>query len=125
MPEQPQLAPFDLEQAAILLHALSSTISMADPSHPTEETQFGRLYLQSNFFGHYPEVMTIGKGWNIDCLVNRKLYLMAQLSLLYKTSLQNHVTCTKQRYNSEVLKPRHSLQDQRKVINRGGVQHPL
>lgn len=33
------------------------------------------LYTQSNSFGHYPELVTIGEVWNIDRLVNRKLWL--------------------------------------------------
>uniref|UniRef100_A0A8C6TSD4 Espin like a n=1 Tax=Neogobius melanostomus TaxID=47308 RepID=A0A8C6TSD4_9GOBI len=36
------------------------------PSHPAKETHFGRLYLRSCPFGHYPDLMTIGDGGNVD-----------------------------------------------------------
>ena len=75
MPEPPQLAPFDAKEQRLYSELPPDVraphpISKAEPSHPTEETNFGRLYLQSRSFGHYPKLMTIGKGWEVDRLVN-------------------------------------------------------
>ena len=38
-------------------------ISKAEPSHPTKEAHFGRLYPRSHSSGHYPKLMTIGEVW--------------------------------------------------------------
>ena len=38
-------------------------ISKAEPSHPTKEAHFGRLYPRSYSYGHYPKLMTIVEGW--------------------------------------------------------------
>ena len=37
-----------------------------EPSHPTEEANFSRLFLQSCSFSHYPKFVTIGEGRNED-----------------------------------------------------------
>lgn len=37
---------------------------------PTEETHFGRLCPRSYSFSHYPQLMAIGEGRNIDGLIN-------------------------------------------------------
>ncbi len=66
-----------------------------EPSHPTEETHFGRLYPRSHSFNHYPKLMTIAEGWNVDWLINRKLCLPAQLSLHHNGLVQRlHYCCT-------------------------------
>ncbi len=71
MPEPPQLAPFDSKEkrfySELALDVWAShPISKGEPSSPTEETHFGRLPPQSHFFGHYPKLMTIGSGGNVD-----------------------------------------------------------
>lgn len=42
-----------------------------------EETLFGSSCPQSHSFCHYPDIMTLGEGWDIDWLVNQELCLMA------------------------------------------------
>uniref|UniRef100_A0A3P8TWM8 SRCR domain-containing protein n=1 Tax=Amphiprion percula TaxID=161767 RepID=A0A3P8TWM8_AMPPE len=37
-----------------------------EPRHPMEEAHFRRLYPRSHSLGYYPELMTIGEGWNVD-----------------------------------------------------------
>lgn len=61
MLEPPLLTPFNTkEQQPLLLPLLLQDvrdpypISKAEPSHLAEETHFGRLYLPSESFGHYP-----------------------------------------------------------------------
>ena len=44
------------------LHLISKT----EPSRPAGKAKIGRLYLRSNSFGHYPELMTIGEGWDVE-----------------------------------------------------------
>ena len=70
----------------------SPYISKAEPSHSTGETNFGRLYPWSHSFSHYPKVMTVGEGWNIDGLVNHKLCHPAQLPL-HHGSLSQRLQC--------------------------------
>ena len=70
-------------------------ISEAEPSHPTEETNFSRLYPQSRSFGHYPKLMTMGEGWNADRPVNRKLCqrsgtVPALLQLPHRSACPSH-----------------------------------
>ena len=48
---------------------------------PAEKTCFSCLYLQAHSFGHYPQVVIIGEGWNKDRPENREPRLWAQLSL--------------------------------------------
>ena len=43
--------------------------------------------------GHYPELMTIGEGRNVDRLVNRELCLSAQLPLHHDGSVQSPHYC--------------------------------
>ena len=79
MPEPPQLTPLDMEEQRLYSESLPDVraphpISKAEPSHPAEETHFGRLYPRPHSFGHYPELMTIGEGWNT---VNGELRLLA------------------------------------------------
>uniref|UniRef100_A0A3Q2UKG5 SH2 domain-containing protein n=1 Tax=Fundulus heteroclitus TaxID=8078 RepID=A0A3Q2UKG5_FUNHE len=71
MPEPPQLAPLD-----------------GEPRHTTEKTHFSRLYPGSRSFGHDPKLVTIDEGKNVDRPVNRKLCLLAQLSLHHNGSVQ-------------------------------------
>ena len=71
MPEPPQLAPLDMKEQRLYSESLPDVraphpISKAEPGHPAEETHFSRLYSRSRSFGHYPELMTIGEGWNVD-----------------------------------------------------------
>ncbi|KAI3357847.1 hypothetical protein L3Q82_016237 [Scortum barcoo] len=72
MPKPPQLTPLDLMKEQRLYSELlpsdraSHPISKGAPSHPAEETHFGRLYPRSCPFGHYPKFMTIGEGGNVD-----------------------------------------------------------
>ena len=47
--------------------------SKGEPSHPTEEAHFSRLYLWSCSFGHYQKLVTIGQSRNKDWLLNREL----------------------------------------------------
>lgn len=49
----------------------SLQMSTAEPNHPTKDS----LYPQSHLFVFHPEFVTIGKGWNVDQLVNWKLLL--------------------------------------------------
>ncbi|MEQ2293921.1 hypothetical protein AMECASPLE_038421, partial [Ameca splendens] len=62
-----------------------SPISKGVPGHPTEEAHFSRLYLGSRSFGHDPKFIAIGKGRNVDRLVNRELRFSAQLSSPQRT----------------------------------------
>jgi len=71
MPEPPQLTPFDAKEQRLYSELLTDVraphpISKTEPSHPTKETHFGNLYAQFHSFGHYPEIMTIGEGWDVD-----------------------------------------------------------
>ncbi|MDW1502102.1 hypothetical protein, partial [Vibrio sp. YT-19(2023)] len=67
MPEPPQLTPFEVKKQQLYSKLPPDVraphpISKAEPSHPAEETHFGRLYSRSHSFGHYPELVTIGEG---------------------------------------------------------------
>ena len=71
MPEPPQLTPLDAEEQHLYSEPLPDVraphpISKAEPSDPVKETHFGRLYLCSCSFCHYPELMTIAEGWDVD-----------------------------------------------------------
>ncbi|TWW57296.1 Transthyretin Prealbumin TBPA [Takifugu flavidus] len=71
MPKPPHLAPLNAEEQRLYSELLpdgraSHHISKGEPSPPTEEAHFGRLYLLSCCFGHYPKLMTIGEGRNKD-----------------------------------------------------------
>ncbi|KAI3375867.1 hypothetical protein L3Q82_004138 [Scortum barcoo] len=72
MPKPPQLTPLDAKEQRLYSELLPSDrashpISKGAPSHPAEETHFGRLYPRSCPFGHYPKFMTIGEvGANVD-----------------------------------------------------------
>ncbi len=86
MPVPPQLALFDTKEQWLYSELppdvwAPHSISKAGPSHPMEETQFCHLYLWFHSFSHYPKLMTIGQGWNVDRLVRWKLWHLAQLSL--------------------------------------------
>ena len=54
-------------------------ISIASDAPAAGEAHFGCLHPRSCSFGHYPKLMTIGEGRNVDRLVNRDLCLSAQL----------------------------------------------
>ena len=60
----------------------------AEPSHRTEGTHFGCLYLWSPSSHHYRQLMTTGEGWNLQQLVNGELCLLAQLSLFHNSPEQ-------------------------------------
>ncbi|KAI3360480.1 hypothetical protein L3Q82_002269 [Scortum barcoo] len=61
MPKPPQLTPLDVKEQRLYSELLPSDrashhpISKGAPSHPAEETHFGRLYPRSCPFGHYPK----------------------------------------------------------------------
>ncbi|KAI3368251.1 hypothetical protein L3Q82_007971 [Scortum barcoo] len=67
-PKPPQLTPLDARRSSGSTPSSSRmtellTLSLRGaPSHPAEETHFGRLYPRSCPFGHYPKFMTIGEG---------------------------------------------------------------
>ncbi len=75
MPGPPQQASFDTKEQPLNselppdVRAPHPT-SKAEPSHPTEKTNFSRMYPRSHSFGHDPQLMTIGEDWNVDVLVN-------------------------------------------------------
>ncbi|XP_049890000.1 tetraspanin-13b isoform X3 [Epinephelus moara] len=80
MPEPPQMTPFDAKEQRLYSELPPDVraphpISKAEPSHPNDP--FRRSYPQSHSFGHYPELMTIGEGWDVD----GKLRIPAQLPL--------------------------------------------
>lgn len=56
-------------------------LSKWEVGHPPKKRHFRRLCLGSCPFRHHPQVMSIGEGWNVDWLVNRKPRLPTQLSL--------------------------------------------
>ena len=71
MPESPHLTPVNAEEQRFYSEPLpddraSHPISKGEPRHPAEETHFGRLYLRSRSFGHYPQLVTIGEDGNVD-----------------------------------------------------------
>lgn len=49
-------------------------------------------FLQYHSLGHYPKLIIIGEGWNVDQVVNRKLCLLAQHSLHYNKTVRS-VSC--------------------------------
>jgi len=55
------------------------------PIHPAEETHCGRLYPQSRSFSHYPKLVTIGEGCNVDGFT-------FQLSFLF-TTMDQYSAC--------------------------------
>jgi len=63
--QKPDAWTFRCEGAAPLLR-VPHPISKVEPSHPPKETHFSCLYSWSRSFGHYPDLMTIGEGWNKD-----------------------------------------------------------
>lgn len=56
-------------------------LSKREVGHPPKKRHYRRLYLGSCPFSHHPQVMSVGEGWNVDWLVNRKPRLPTQLSL--------------------------------------------
>lgn len=72
MPISSQLTPSISTQPLQNYQALHS-ISKAEPRQPSEESHFYCLYLQSNSFRQFPQLMDIGVGRNIDRSVNRNL----------------------------------------------------
>lgn len=72
MPISSQLTPSISTQPLQNYQALHS-ISKAEPRQPSEENHFYCLYLQSNSFRQFPQLMDIGVGRNIDRSVNRHL----------------------------------------------------
>ncbi|KAM9705111.1 thioredoxin reductase 1, cytoplasmic-like isoform 2-T2 [Menidia menidia] len=75
MPEPPQLAPLHVEEQRLYSEPLpdgraSHPISKGEPSHPAEETHFGRLYPRSRSFSHYPKFVTVDEGGNVDRPIN-------------------------------------------------------
>ena len=67
----------------------SSSTAKGESSHPAEETHLSHLDPQSCSFSHYPQLVTIGEGWNKDQPVNRELCLLAQLSLHHNRPVQS------------------------------------
>jgi len=86
--------PFWYEGGAALLWT-PYPISKAEPSHPTELSYSGRLYLRSHSFGHYPKLTTIGEGQNVNGLVIWQFCLPAQVptpaSLLNGLSISHSI----------------------------------
>jgi len=71
MPEASQLTPLNAKEQRLNPKFPPDVrapypISKAEPGHPTEVTNFGHLYPRPRSFGHDPEFMTIGEGWNVD-----------------------------------------------------------
>ena len=71
MPEPPQLAPLDAEEQRLYSESLPDVraphpISKAEPRHSSEEIHFEHLFPQSHSFSHYPKLVTIGEGWDVD-----------------------------------------------------------
>lgn len=79
---------FVFKSVSVISYLIAYPISKAKPSHPMKETHFSRMYPQSHCFGHYPKLMTIREGWNIDQMVNLKLCL----SIPFTTTVQYN-TC--------------------------------
>ncbi|XP_054653002.1 uncharacterized protein LOC129192723 [Dunckerocampus dactyliophorus] len=74
MPKPPHLAPLIVEEQLLFSEFLpddsaSHLLPKGEPSHPTEKTRFGRLYPQSCPC-HYPKLMTIVEGRNVNRPVN-------------------------------------------------------
>ncbi|MEQ2295371.1 hypothetical protein AMECASPLE_013628 [Ameca splendens] len=89
MPEPCQLPPLDVEEQQLYSELLLDgraphPISKGEPSHPTEEAHFSRLYPGSRSFGHDPKFMAIGEGRNVD----RPLHI-----LVSSTSVKLNVDC--------------------------------
>ena len=61
-------------------------ISIVDPRHLTEKTNFAHMYSQPCSFGHYPGLVTRDEGWNTDQLVNQRNAL--QLSSFLTTTVK-------------------------------------
>jgi len=86
----------------------SHPISKGEPRHPAEETHFGRLYSRSRSFGHYPQLVTIGEGGNVDwgslsfgldvCLAHRQR-LKAEMIWITYTSVKALFWC---RFSSNI-----------------------
>ena len=78
--------PFDVEKQQLYSELPPDVwapypISKAEPSSLTQEKHFSSLHLQSHNFDRHSKLRTIGKGWNVDQMVNWKLYLPAQFPL--------------------------------------------
>ena len=71
MPEPPQLAPLNAEEQRLYSEPLPDIqalqpISKAKPSHPVKEAHLDYLYSRAHTFGHYQELMTKGKRWDVE-----------------------------------------------------------
>ena len=55
-------------------------ISKGEPSHTMSETNFSHMHLWSNSFSHFPQLITMGEGWNVNQSVNTEPCLLAQFS---------------------------------------------
>lgn len=64
-------------------------ISKTEPVHPLPETLFGCLYSWPLSFNHYPKLTTIGDAWNVDWLVNWKIFHAAQLPFHHNCLVQH------------------------------------
>ena len=90
------LSTWRSSSSTLSLSLISETphpISKAEPSHPAKEAHFCCSYAWSFSFGHYPDLMAIGEGWDVDWPVNRELCLLAQLSLVHNRLPQRPRHC--------------------------------
>ena len=83
------LAPLDTAEQQLYSKLLpnsraSHPISKPEPTPPTEEANFRRLYSRSCSFGHYQKLVTIDEGRNKDRQVSRELRFW--LSSLFTTT---------------------------------------
>lgn len=59
-----------------------------------KKKKLGCFYPQPHSFSHSLQFMTIGQGWNIDWLVNRELFLPAELPVHYSGLVLHNVRST-------------------------------
>lgn len=64
-------------------------ISKAETSHPAEEANFNTLYSQPSSIRHYPQLVTMGEGWDVNGQVNWELRHRAQLPFYHNGPVQH------------------------------------
>lgn len=72
MPKTPQLAPFAEKEQLLYSDPppMMSELLTLSVKQSMEEALFNPFYPQWHYFGHYPKLMTIGEGLNVDGRVN-------------------------------------------------------
>jgi len=83
-----------------------------EPRHPAEEAHFGHLYSRSRSFGHYPQLVTIGEGRNVDWPINPR----ASPSTDPPVSLPLHSSLTREQ-DPEILELLHLGKDFIRAFN--------